>query len=115
MTKAIENTIAKYWIPGSKDFSNLVEKNTHMNLVNLDHEFIKLSEKDKFGPLEIILKEFKQFRKESGSSAIVFCNSIQSARATAHQISSYGFNVASLHGDIPPQMRQQYFDDFKNK
>lgn len=43
-----------------------------MNLANVDHEFIKLSEKDKYRPLELVLKEFKAFRKEAGTSAIIF-------------------------------------------
>lgn len=115
MTKPIENLVSKYWIPGDKNFANLIEKNTHMNLSNLDHEFIKLSEIDKYNPLEMLLKEFRVFRKEANTSAIVFCNSIQSARSAEHKISELGFKVSSLHGDIPPRMRSQYFEDFKSQ
>jgi superfamily II DNA/RNA helicase len=113
VTKPIESLVAKYWSPGDKTFVDLVEKNTHMNLANLDHEFIKLSEKDKYNPLEMILKEFRAYRKETNTSAIVFCNSIQAARAAEHTISELGYKVSSLHGDIPPRMRNQYFEDFK--
>lgn len=81
VTKPIESFIGKFWIPGDKTFVSMIEKQTHMNLTNLDHEFIKLADKDKYKPLEFILKEFRSFKKTSKSSAIVFCNSIQSARS----------------------------------
>ena len=81
VTKPIESFIGKFWIPGDKNFVTMIEKHTHMNLANLDHEFIKLTEKDKYKPLEFILKEFRTFKKTSQTSAIVFWNSIQSARS----------------------------------
>ena len=115
VTKQIEKLSSDYWIPGDKNFINLIEKNTHMNLANLDHEFIKLSEKDKYGPLDKILREFKAFQKEAKTSAMLFVNSIQSARSAEHTLSALGFKVSSLHGDIPPLMRKQYFEDFKNR
>jgi len=114
VTNQMEKLVSAHWTD-SNQFSRLIEKQTHMNLSNLDHEFIKLGEKDKYGPLELILKEFKQFSKETGTSSMVFCNSIKSARSAEHTISKFGYKVSSLHGDIPPKLRQQYFDDFKNR
>ncbi len=105
----------KFWIPGDKNFVHLVEQGTHMNLTNLDHEFIKLSEKDKYEPLRLVLKEIQSFKKLETSSAIVFCNSVASARSTEHTIRSFGYKVSSLHGDIPPRMRNNYIEDFKNR
>lgn len=86
-----------------------------MNLSNLNHEFIHLSEKDKYRPLEVILREFSTARKQDASSAMIFVNSIQAARSAEYEISRMGFKVSSLHGDIPPNMRKKYFEDFKNK
>ena len=113
VTKHIENIVSNYWIPGDKSFKHLIEKNTHMNLANLDHEFIKLSEKDKYGPLRLILKEFSAFINISKTAGIIFWNSVQSARSAEHTVRSFGFKVSSLHGDIPPRMRKKYLDDFK--
>ena len=39
VTKSIESFVDKFWIPGDKNFITLIEKKTHMNLTNLDHEF----------------------------------------------------------------------------
>jgi len=115
ITKQIENLVSKFWIPGDKNFTHLVEKNTHMNLANLDHEFIKLSERDKYESLRLLLEEFKAFKRETNTSAMVFCNSVNSARSAEHTIRSFGYKVSSLHGDIPPRMRNKYFQDFKNR
>lgn len=72
ITKEMEKLAKKFWIPGDKNFVHLVEESTHMNLTNLDHEFIKLSEKDKYEPLKQVLKEFQAFRKQENSSGIIF-------------------------------------------
>jgi superfamily II DNA/RNA helicase len=112
-TKHMETLMIKNL--GTEGIEKIIEENTHMNLANLDHEFIKLGEKDKYGPLELILKEFKDFRKHANTSAIVFCNSISSWRSAMHTISSLGFKVSSLHGDIPPNLRNSYYEEFKNQ
>ena len=43
---------------------------------------------------------------------VVFCNSIPSARSTAHFLSERGLGVASLHGGIPPNLRALEFEAF---
>ena len=49
---------------------------------------------------------------DKGRRVIVFCNSIPSARSTAHFLSESGLNVASLHGGIPPTLRKLEYDAF---
>ena len=44
-----------------KDFQRLIEKQTHMNLSNLKHEFIQLADYDKIKPLKLLMKEFRQY------------------------------------------------------
>lgn len=46
---------------------------------------------------------------------IVFCNSINSCRSTAHFIGELGYKVASLHGEIPPRLRQSEYELFNSK
>jgi len=36
---------------------------------------------------------------------LIFCNTIPSARSTAHFLAESGFSAASLHGGIPPKLR----------
>ena len=115
ITKPVESLLSNFWEPEDPNFAKCIDKNTHMNLSNLDHEFIHLCEQDKYRPLEIILREFRKFKNKSNTSCMVFVNSIQSARAAEHKISELGFRVSSLHGDIPPLLRKKYMNDFKLK
>lgn len=84
-----------------------------MNLSNLNHEFIHIADFDKIKPLKLLVKEFKKYSRKNKTSAIVFCNSVQSARAIEHTLSEQGLKTASMHGDIPPRLREKNFDDFK--
>jgi superfamily II DNA/RNA helicase len=84
-----------------------------MNLQNLKHEFIHIADYDKVKPLKLLIKEFKKYQRKHNTSAIVFCNSVQSARAIEHTLSEEGLKTASMHGDIPPRMRERNFEEFK--
>ena len=95
------------------DFKELIEKSTHMNLANLKHEFIHIADFDKLKPLQLLVKEFKKYKRKHNTSAIVFCNSVHSARAIEHALSEQGIKTASMHGDIPPKLRERNFADFK--
>ena len=91
----------------------IIEAKTHMNLSNLKHEFIELTEFDK-NP--IFLKLLRENSAEIKRGAcLVFCNSIQSARATEHVLNENGFRALSLHGDIPPKKRNLNLEKFRNK
>jgi len=48
----------------------------------------------------------------AGPRVLVFCNSVPSARSTAHFVAEAGYSAASLHGAIPPQLRATEFDAF---
>lgn len=84
-----------------------------MNLSHLKHEFIHVADYDKIKPLKLLIKEFKRYARKHNTSAIVFCNSVQSARAIEHALSEEGVSTASMHGDIPPRIREKNFDAFK--
>jgi superfamily II DNA/RNA helicase len=43
---------------------------------------------------------------------LIFCNSIDSVRSTSHFLGEAGYAVATLHGGIPPRMRDAEFDLF---
>ena len=86
-----------------------------MNLQHLKHEFIHLADYDKIKPLKLLMKEFKKYARKHNTSCIVFCNSVNSARAIEHALSEDGFKTASMHGDIPPRMRDRNYEKFKTQ
>ena len=111
-TKGMQDFV-KEEFADDRNFKVLIEGGTHMNLTNLKHEFIHLADYDKFKPLIMLANEIKKHLKRNKSSAIVFCNSINSVRATQHTLTQSGFNCTALHGDIPPLQRKENFLSFK--
>ena len=100
----MENLVKDYF-GEDKDFLKLIEKKTHMNLSHLKHEFIHLADFDKVKPLKLLVKEFKKYANKNKTSCVIFCNSVQSARAIEHALSEDGHKSTCLHGDIPPKIR----------
>lgn len=50
---------------------------------------------------------------DSSARVLVFCNTIGSARSTGHFLGEQGgYSVASLHGGIPPKLRQSEYELF---
>eukprot|EP00347_Sterkiella_histriomuscorum_P024125 403332222 len=114
MTSQMDGLLKDYF-QDDLNFAKLVEKKTHMNLSNLKHEFIQLADFDKIKPLKLLVKEYKQYAQKNETQCIIFCNSVQSARAIEHALAQDNFKTCSLHGEIPPKMRQINFDKFMNK
>lgn len=102
------------WTHPNSPFKKIVEKSTHMNLSNLEHEFIHIADFDKVKPLKLLMKEYKKYARKHNTSCIVFCNSVQSARAMEYLLAEEGFKTSSLHGEIPPKYREKNFNRFKN-
>ena len=103
------------WAHPNSDFKQLIERSTHMNLSNLKHEFIHIADFDKVKPLKLLMKEYKKYARKHNTSCIVFCNSVQSARAMEHTLAAEGFTTSSLHGEIPPRYREKNFNRFKRQ
>ena len=107
--------ILKDYFSEDSDFKQLIEKKTHQNLSHLKHEFIQLADFDKVKPLKMLVKEFRAYASKNKTSAVIFCNSVQSARAIEHALAEEGEKTACLHGEIPPRMRQRNFERFKDR
>ena len=88
ISKQMEEMARRFFDPMDPEFKTFVEKSTHMNLSNLKHEFIQLADFDKLKPLELICKEYRKYARKHNTSCIVFCNSVQSARAVEHTLAS---------------------------
>jgi len=115
MSKQMEKIATRFFSPDDPSFKQIVEKNTHMNLNNLKHEFIHLSDIDKIKPLKLLLKEYRKYARKNRTSTIIFCNSVASARAVEHTLSEDGMESTSLHGDIPPKLRISNYLKFKRR
>jgi superfamily II DNA/RNA helicase len=50
----------------------------------------------------------------ASSRVLVFCNTLPSARSTAHYLGEQGYRVASLHGGIPPKLRHDEYGLFQS-
>mmetsp|Transcript_9969 Transcript_9969/g.15056 ORF Transcript_9969/g.15056 Transcript_9969/m.15056 type:complete len:95 (-) Transcript_9969:742-1026(-) len=76
VSKQMEDLCYRFWDPADPQFDIFIEKSTHMNLSNLKHEFIHLSDFDKTKPLQLLVREYRKYASKHKTSAVVFCNSI---------------------------------------
>lgn len=45
---------------------------------------------------------------------IVFCNTVSSCCAVQHHLEERGFSTLAFHGNLPPKLRQRYWERFKS-
>ena len=74
----------------SVSLKKIIEKNTHMNLSNLHHEFIHIKDLDKQTPLIKILKEYEKKIKQTKGATLIFCNSIPSCQSLEYKLKQEG-------------------------
>lgn len=98
----------------NKNFEYLMDKSTHLNLSNIKHEFIHLSEFDKHKSFENVINEVAFTLKKFKRCAMIFCDTVKSAQSTEYFIRELGYDCVSLHGDIPARSRVQNYERFKN-
>jgi len=73
----------------------------------LKHAFEKSRGADKITLLTTLLEQ-------AGGKTLVFCNTIQSARAVEHAMREIGVNTACLHGGMPQANRAEAWSSFNN-
>jgi superfamily II DNA/RNA helicase len=61
------------------------------------HEFLPVGDGDKLA----LLRDAVAAATARGRSAIVFCNTVPSARAAGHALDEWGAGPACVHGDVP--------------
>lgn len=74
-------------------FSILLDKNTHYNLSNLEHEFLHLPTFDKQQPLLDNLKQYKKYIDTTKGATIIFCNSIPSCQSLEYFLKESGILI----------------------
>lgn len=77
----------------------LIEKNVHMHLENLSHEFIHCTTLDKSEPLLALIKQLKS------KSILIFTNSISSCHYLEFLFKNQGYKAVTLHSDLPKPLR----------
>ncbi|KAK3745678.1 hypothetical protein QZH41_019006, partial [Actinostola sp. cb2023] len=81
----------------------------HRVLPHVRHTFIKMNQQEKADRLiELLQRDSRQARR-----TIVFCNSASSCDWLGHYLNKKDFSFIRLHGNIPPEIRCERFDDFQ--
>lgn len=75
----------------------------------IEQTFFEVAAESKLHALESLLL---QYRPES---AVVFCNTRQEVRAVAEELSTRGFSVLALHGDLDQREREEMLVRFANR
>ncbi|CAD8106088.1 unnamed protein product [Paramecium primaurelia] len=90
----------------------LIEKQSHMHLENLSHDFVHCTTLDKSEPFMALYKECQNKFK---GSIIIFCNEISSCHFLEFFCKKNGIKTVSLHGDLPKGMRSQNVAEFRSQ
>lgn len=124
LTKSIERFLDKIFYDevyktnrahsGDINFVKIIDKSTNHNLSNIKHEFLQVTDFDKYPTLLKILNDNKKILKLN-YSIILFVNSITCARKTELFLAENGFQTSCLHGEIPPLRRKYELDKFKKR
>lgn len=92
-TTPLEKMFNETFGKNSESLKKIIEKNTHLNLSNLHHEFIHIKDLDKQAPLIKILKEYKEKIKKTDGATMIFCNSIPSCQSLEYKLKTEGLFI----------------------
>lgn len=110
----LDKMITKQFTEDDKLSGNYIKriilKNTHLNLSHLKHDFIQLEDYNKSPTL---VKLLGTINPDLG--VMIFCNSINSARALEYSLIDFGFSTVSLHGEIPTKQRFANIQNFRER
>lgn len=113
LTPSIEKYLGEIFT-NRADFVKIIDKSTNHNLANVKHEFLHVTDYDKYPTLLKILTENTKLFKQN-KSIIIFCNNVSCARKTELYLSENNFKTACIHGDIPPLRRKYELVKFKTR
>ncbi len=77
-----------------------MDKNSHINLQNIKHEFVQSFEQNKHELLRSLILRQKSVK------TLVFCNSVNSLLELQHFCESQGIKVTTLHSQLAKNMRR---------
>lgn len=97
----------------SPTFERILDSTAHLNLANIRHNFIHLTEYDKHKSFQSVIGDLAFTLKKNGTKVIIFCDTVKSAQSTEHLLNQMGHQAVSLHGDVPARLRVQNYDRFQ--
>ena len=122
LTKRLDMFLRNFY---ESDIFFMMTEKTHFNLANLNHDFIHVGTRNR---LELLNSELEKKMKKKNIENLpipeekkkekyflVFCNSISSTRAVDFYLNKMGYNVTSLHGEMPNKMRIENYKNFRDK
>eukprot|EP00357_Protocruzia_adherens_P006693 CAMPEP_0114992628 /NCGR_PEP_ID=MMETSP0216-20121206/12053_1 /TAXON_ID=223996 /ORGANISM="Protocruzia adherens, Strain Boccale" /LENGTH=478 /DNA_ID=CAMNT_0002356127 /DNA_START=260 /DNA_END=1697 /DNA_ORIENTATION=- len=108
-SKALNRVLRVNFEPNQ--IARVVEKEAHMQLSNLEHDFIEVQAGSDRLPL---CGDVSRHIVEDGST-IIFTNSVKASWAVEYYLNQEGMTATHFHGDIPPQKRAENFKKFKKR
>jgi superfamily II DNA/RNA helicase len=113
ITNNIDDYMSKIFASRT-DFVKIIDKTTNHNLSNIKHEFMHVTDFNKYPTLVKVLNDNEKILKEN-MSIIIFCNSVSCVRKTELVLRENNLPTACLHGDIPPIRRKLELEKFKRR
>jgi len=92
-TEKMKNLFVDNFGKEQNTFAILLEKNTHYNLSNLEHDFLHLSSLEKQEPLLNLLNQYKRYIDKTNGGTIIFCNSIPSCQSVDYYLKENGIII----------------------
>ena len=91
----------------------MIDKNNHLNLQNIQHEFIHCDSLDKHDKLLTLLKQLRV--RQIKTSVMIFCNTIKSLHDLEYFLNQNKYEVVTLHGSLPRKMRFASIQRFRSR
>eukprot|EP01112_Ceratiomyxa_fruticulosa_P009281 TRINITY_DN2419_c0_g3_i1.p1 TRINITY_DN2419_c0_g3~~TRINITY_DN2419_c0_g3_i1.p1 ORF type:complete len:669 (-),score=131.60 TRINITY_DN2419_c0_g3_i1:40-2046(-) len=94
--------------------TKIVTPTLHHNISSLEQRFVEVVGGDKHKALTETLESLQEEHKKKGikTTAMIFCNSVPSCRSTDHFLTEKGFRPTCMHGEMPPKMRSENWENF---
>eukprot|EP00741_Cyanophora_paradoxa_P017218 tig00020961_g16630.t1 len=112
VTATIKKAIEKLLEEKFPDAIRISTAELHAPVATLKQEFIPVASSEKRAKLVEML-ELSGYRNKK-RRAIVFCNTMDSCRATDHFLNEMDFETACYHGEMPVERRTESFEAFKS-
>ena len=114
-TGRVRDFMGEYKAQFRREIDVLIDDNTHLNLSNLEHEFMHSKGQDRLQLIKEIFEKNKKHAEKTKGGSIIFCNTVACCRALEYFMQKEGYPVVSLHGEMPNKMRIQNYERFRRQ
>lgn len=85
-----------------------IDKNTHVNLQNIKHEFLHCNSYDKHQPL------MEELRRDRNSKTMIFCNTVNSLHELEYFLNDKAIQTTTLHSQLSKEARLRNYQLFRD-